>query len=69
MSDQLTGRTQHWAVTVERNGERIVCIESHCLSGRDLSDEDARVIREAAEHLLAFVGVCAREVADTRRRR
>jgi len=49
-------RTQHWAVTVSRNGEEIVTIESNCLSGRELSNEDERVIRNAAEHLLSFVG-------------
>jgi hypothetical protein len=47
--------TQSWAVTVERNGEQIVTIESNCVSGRDISDEDARVIRTAAHHLQAFL--------------
>lgn len=46
----------HWAVTVERNGERVVTIESNCLSGRDLSPEDQEAIRTAAQHLLSFVG-------------
>lgn len=48
--------TQHWSVTVTRNGEALVTIESNCLSGRDLRAEDERVIRMAARHLLAFVG-------------
>lgn len=47
--------TQFWAVSVERNGENIVTIESHCLSGRDISPEDARVIEMAADHLLSFL--------------
>lgn len=47
----------HWAVTVERNGEKIVCIESNCLSGRELSAEDEASIQNAAEHLLSFIGV------------
>jgi hypothetical protein len=52
-SDQST---QSWAVSVERDGENIVTIASNCLGGRDLSAEDERVIRMAAEHLNAFVG-------------
>jgi hypothetical protein len=47
---------EHWAVTVERSGEKIVTIESNCLSGRDLSPEDEETIRTAAHHLLAFIG-------------
>lgn len=46
----------HWSVTVRRNGEEIVTIESNMLSGRELSSEDEAVIRQAAEHLMAFVG-------------
>jgi hypothetical protein len=46
----------HWAVTVECNGEKIVTIESNCLSGRDISPDDEEVIRTAAEHLLSFIG-------------
>jgi hypothetical protein len=52
-SDQST---QSWAVSVERDGENIVTISSNCLGGRDLSAEDERVIRMAAEHLNSFVG-------------
>lgn len=48
--------TQHWAVIVERNGQQIVCIESNCLSGRELSEEDKLTIRRAGEHLLSFAG-------------
>lgn len=49
--------TLHWAVTVYRNGEALVVIESNCLSGKaEFSDEDARVIRMAAEHLKSFIG-------------
>jgi hypothetical protein len=66
------GSTEHWAVTVERNGEKIVTIESNCLSGRELSAEDEQTIRTAALHLLAFVGDptqttgIARDIADWR---
>lgn len=49
-------KTQSWAVTVERNGEPVVTIASNCLGGRDLSEEDERVIRLAAQNLLSFVG-------------
>ena len=45
-----------WAVEVSRWGETIVTIEENCLSGRDISDEDADLIRGCAEHLLSFVG-------------
>jgi hypothetical protein len=48
--------TQHWAVTVERNGENVVTIESNCLSGREISEEDEEVIRNCAYHLLSFIG-------------
>lgn len=48
--------TQHWAVTVSRNGTDILTIESNCLSGRDLSPEDARIVRDCGRHLLAFIG-------------
>lgn len=48
--------TQHWAVTVSRNGEDIVTIESNCLSGREITAEDEHAIRTAAYHLLAFIG-------------
>jgi len=47
---------QHWSVTVEREGERVVTIESECLSGREISPEDEDAIRTAAHHLLAFIG-------------
>ena len=50
---------EHWAVTVERNGESVLTIETNCLSGRDLSADDERVIRMAAQHLLSFVGTAA----------
>lgn len=49
-------KTQSWAVTVERNGESVVTLASNCQGGRDLSAEDERVVRLAAEHLLAFIG-------------
>lgn len=48
--------TQHWAVTVSRNGEDIVTIESNCLSGREIGPEEELAIRIAANHLLAFIG-------------
>jgi hypothetical protein len=48
--------TDHFAVTVERNGEKIVTIETNCLSGRDLRPGDEDVILTAVRHLLAFIG-------------
>lgn len=46
----------HWSVAVARSGEQVVCIESNCLSGRDISYEDETVIRSAAHSLLGFIG-------------
>lgn len=46
----------HWAVTVERSGEKVVTIETNCLCGRDIGTEDTVAIRNAAHHLLAFIG-------------
>lgn len=46
----------HWAVTVSRDGEEIVTIESNCLSGREISAEDEETIRTAARALLGFIG-------------
>lgn len=48
--------TQHWSVTVERDGEEIITIESNGLAGREISEEDERVIRVCALHLLSFIG-------------
>ena len=56
--DDLANAKDHWAVTVERNGEQIVTIETSCISGRELSHDDEDAIRTAAHHLLAFVGDC-----------
>lgn len=46
----------YFAVTVERNGEKVVTIETSCLSGREISREDEMAIRNAAHILLAFIG-------------
>lgn len=45
-----------YAVTVSKNGVPILTIESTMLSGAELSVEDVKAIRDAAEHLLGFVG-------------
>lgn len=48
---------QHWAVSVSRNGENLVTIESNCLAGKpDFSAEDKQCIRDCARNLLAFIG-------------
>ena len=47
---------EHWAVSVYRQGELVVTIETNSLAGRDLSPEDEACIRLCARHLLAFVG-------------
>ncbi len=47
----------HWSVTVERNGENLVTIETNCLSGKpDFTEAEAQAIRDASETLLAFIG-------------
>lgn len=55
-----TGRSEwkrpHWAVTVWREGEEIVTIESNSLSGREITPDDEDAIRTAAHHLLSFIG-------------
>lgn len=56
MSDRLTDGTDHWSVSVWRNGDNVVTIESNFMSGRDLIDGDAEFIRNCATNLLAFVG-------------
>lgn len=45
-----------WAVEVRSDGEPVVTIEDRMLSGRDISEADADLIRECAAQLLAFVG-------------
>ena len=46
-----------YAVMISHNGKTILTIERHMLAGKsELSDEDAAAIREAAMHLLAFIG-------------
>jgi len=52
----VTTRTESWAVSVERNGEQVVTLSNRGISGRDLSAADEHVIREAARHLLSFIG-------------
>lgn len=49
----------HVAVSVYRNGELVVTIETNALAGRDLQPGDEEAIREAARHLLGFVGAPA----------
>lgn len=45
-----------WSVTVWRNGEVVVGLENNSLSGREIRPEDEAAIRQAALHLLAFIG-------------
>lgn len=46
-----------YSVTVSKWGEPIITIERSMLSGApEFSTEDAAAIRDAAEHLLAFIG-------------
>lgn len=52
----VESKTEHWAVTVSRNGESIVTLESNCMAGRELGEEDERIIRLAVQQLQGFVG-------------
>lgn len=47
---------QHWGVDVRVNGERVLTIESNCLSGISDIEKFGDVIRGCAHHLLAFIG-------------
>jgi hypothetical protein len=47
---------QHWGVDVRINGERVLTIESNCLSGIDNISDYAETVRECAHHLLGFIG-------------
>lgn len=48
----------HWSVSVERNGENLVTIETNMLSGKpDFTPEEEDTIRAAGETLLAFIGL------------
>lgn len=55
-AERLAASNDHWSVTVSRHGEEIVTMETNCLSGREISPDDERTIRTAAEMLLAFIG-------------
>jgi len=46
----------HWGVDVRINGTRVLTIESNCLSGRDLSEEELNTVGTCGNHLLAFSG-------------
>lgn len=48
--------SDHFSVTVRRNGEEVVTIETNSLSGRDLLPGDEDAIRTAALNLLGFIG-------------
>jgi hypothetical protein len=47
---------EHWGVDVRLNCERVLTIESNCLSGRDLSDEELEAVYQCALHLIGFCG-------------
>ena len=46
----------HWAVEVRVNGLQILTIESNSLAGVDMRPEYIDAIRQAANHLLGFIG-------------
>ena len=58
-----------YAVTVFKDGEAILTVERSMLAGNaDLSDADQDAIRDAGEHLLAFVGPEICSVCGVRRK-
>lgn len=53
----MSETTEFWAVEVSRNGEALVTLASTHLSGKpEFTDEEARVIRQAGECLIGFIG-------------
>lgn len=52
----LFKRVSTWAVEVSRDGERILTIGSNILAGADMTPENETVVRDAAHHLLSFLG-------------
>jgi hypothetical protein len=56
--------SDEWEVIVYRNGQEVVTIGSRSMSGREISQEDEKIVRKAANHLLAFIGDPVREVED-----
>ncbi len=52
----------HWCVTVEMNGEQLITIETSSLYGKSsFTEQEQDCIRNAARHLLAFIGGDQRE--------
>ncbi len=47
---------QGWAVSVDVNGVTVLTIGHNHLSGADNIEDYADVVRNCAEHLLAFIG-------------
>lgn len=47
---------KHWGVDIRVNGERVLTIESICLSGVDDIAKYREVIQGCAHHLLGFIG-------------
>lgn len=58
--------SDHFSVTVRRNGEEIVTIETNSLSGREISPADEETIRTAAINLLGFIGESTQRVEHVR---
>ena len=61
MTTGATGGREHWAVTVERNGEAILTIDKLMIGGKLLTPADEDCIERCARHLLAFIGRDRRE--------
>ena len=54
-----------WSVDVSINGENVLSIGSNWLSGKsELTLEDNRIIEEAAESLLSFLGKPLNKVVE-----
>lgn len=56
VSDEQIKPRDGWAVHVEVDGQRILSIESECLSGVLDIDRYADTVRNCAQHLLSFIG-------------
>lgn len=55
---------QTWSVTVMATGEDVLTIGHNHLAGVENIDEYADVVRQCADHLLAFIGTQPAKAAE-----
>ena len=47
---------KHWIISVDYDGEHLVSIEPHLVSGKDMSEEERAAACRAVRNLAAFLG-------------